>query len=64
MQLRMPEDVGTIEALVEETKRTTNILVLYFSAGQEAPAPGSSNSWNTPSWEQAQAPQPTQFWHS
>ena len=46
MQLRMPDNAGTVDALIEESRRSPSIVVLYFTdpTGEASPA------WQTPQW--------------
>jgi hypothetical protein len=53
MQLQMPEDGQTVEALCEQTTNTNAIVVLHFSAGvveADTPNPYVDNDWGSDSW--------------
>tara|TARA_B100000795_G_scaffold230119_1_gene187461 strand:- start:287 stop:637 length:351 start_codon:yes stop_codon:yes gene_type:complete len=52
MQLRMPEDATTIDALIEQTQQTSSIVVLYYADPSAFAEPEWSSSWND-------APEPT-----
>ena len=46
MELRMPEDGSTVDALIERTKQTTAIVVLYYTdAGAYAGEPKWDEDW-------------------
>ena len=46
MELRMPEDGSTVDALIERTKQTTAIVVLYYTdAGAHAGEPKWDEDW-------------------
>ena len=52
MQLRMPEDSATIDALIEQTQQTSSIVVLYYDDPSAFAEPEWSSSWGD-------APEPT-----
>lgn len=52
MQLRMPEDSATIDALIEQTQQTSSIVVLYYADPSAFAEPEWSSSWGD-------APEPT-----
>jgi hypothetical protein len=45
MQLRMPEDSATIDALVEQTRQTSSIVVVYYADPSAFAEPEWSSSW-------------------
>ena len=46
MELRMPEDASTVDALIERTKQTTAVVVLYYTdAGAYAGEPKWNEDW-------------------
>ena len=52
MQLRAPEDDGTIDALIEQTQRTNSIVVIYYADPSAFAEPKWSDSWG-------ETPEPT-----
>ena len=52
MQLRAPEDDGTIDALIEQTQRTDSIVVIYYADPSAFAEPKWSDSWG-------ETPEPT-----
>ena len=49
MALQAPGDENTVNALIEQTRDSAAIVVLYFCDPSADAAP--SNSWDTPSWD-------------
>ena len=45
MQVRMPEDEATIDALIDQTRQTTSVVVLYFADPSAFAEPEWSSSW-------------------
>ena len=42
----MPEDESTVEALIEQTKRTPSVAVFYYTDPSAFAAPKWSTSWS------------------